>query len=323
VAKQAGVSIATASEALNNRGRVAPATRLRVQAAADDLGYHPDRLARSLRSGRSRMLGVALRMFADEPDSYPADTYFALLISAAVAAAMRHGYALALLPDDPDGELTSHLPVEAMLVADAAENDPMLDRAYAMGVPVVTEYRPNDPRARLVADIDRDALVSMVFHHLVERGSRRPGLLSVTDNSAFAHGVEQAYVSWCKDRELTPCIERAEANDVDAQERAGVRLLDHECDASFGLADVSGAALLAAAAATGHRVPYDVMVACCSEDLRYTQTSPPTTTLSLLPIAMATLGVEMAIDAIENGVPLEPQVRLLRPQLFMRTSTRS
>jgi DNA-binding LacI/PurR family transcriptional regulator len=317
------VSIATASEALNNRGRVAEATRDRVRKAADDLGYHPDRLARSLRSGRSRLLGVSLRLFADDPGSYPLDPYFALLISAAAAAAMRRGYALALLPDDPDGVVTSQLPVEAMLVADAVEGDPLLERAYAMGVPVVTDNRPNDPRAVLIADIDHDALVSKLYGHLSERGSRRPGLLSVTDNTVFAHGVEQAFTTWCQQRGLHPHIERADPNDVSAQEAGALRLWDDECDAVFGLADVSGSALLATALATGHRVPYDLMVACCSEDLRYTQTSPPVTTMSLVPIAMAELGVEMAIDAIENGMPVEPQVRLLKPALHMRHSTRS
>jgi DNA-binding LacI/PurR family transcriptional regulator len=323
VARHAGVSIATASEALNNRGRVAPATRDRVRAAADALGYQPDRLARSLRTGRSYLLGVSLRLFADQPESYPTDPYFALLISAAAAAAMRRGYALVLLPDDPDGVLTSHLPVEAMLVADAADEDPFLDRAYAMGVPVVTANRPNDPRSMLTADIDVDAMAAMVFGHLSERGAKRPGLLGITDPPPFERAVEEAYVAWCESRGLTPFIERAPVLDMVAQEQAALRLWDHECDAVLGLADISGSALLASAEATGHRIPYDLMIACCSEDARYAQTSPPITTVSLVPIALADLGIEMAIDAIENGMPEQPRVELLKPILRMRHSTRS
>jgi DNA-binding LacI/PurR family transcriptional regulator len=108
-----------------------------------------------------------------------------------------------------------------------------------------------------------------------------------------------------------------------AQEQAAERLWDHECDAVLGLADISGSALLASAVATGHRIPYDLMIACCSEDTRYAQTTPPITTVSLVPIALADLGIEMAIDAIENGLPEQPRVELLKPILRMRHSTRS
>jgi len=317
------VSIATASEALNNRGRVAATTRARVQQAADELGYHPDRVARSLRSGRSRLLGLALRMFADEPDSYPADAYFALLISASAAAAMRHGYALALLPDDPDGGLIAQLPVDAMLVADAAEGDPLLDHAFSMGVPVVSDYRPNDPRALLIVDVDREALVSIVFDHLRERGSRRPGLLGLTDDSLFARDVETAYRAWCVRCGVAPHVARAGELDVSAQEQGAMTLWNQGCDAVFGLAGVSGMTLAATAQACGLRVPDDVMIACCAEDLRYTQTDPPLTTVSLDPVAVADASVAMAIDAIEKGVPVEQRIKLVVPRLLARESTRS
>jgi LacI family transcriptional regulator len=58
VATLAGVSVATASKALNGRGEVAPATRSRVRAAADKLAFQPNALARALISGRTRTVGL-------------------------------------------------------------------------------------------------------------------------------------------------------------------------------------------------------------------------------------------------------------------------
>jgi LacI family transcriptional regulator len=58
VASLAGVSVATASKALNGRGEVAPATRIRVRAAADKLAFQPNALARALISGRTRTVGL-------------------------------------------------------------------------------------------------------------------------------------------------------------------------------------------------------------------------------------------------------------------------
>lgn len=60
VAREAGVSTATASRALSQPGLVREPTRLLVQAAADRLGYVPDRTARALASGRSGTIGVVV-----------------------------------------------------------------------------------------------------------------------------------------------------------------------------------------------------------------------------------------------------------------------
>src|SRR5919199_2301169 len=60
VARAAGVSKATAARALGNYGSVSPATLERVRAAAEELGYSPNGLARSMITGQTRSLGVVL-----------------------------------------------------------------------------------------------------------------------------------------------------------------------------------------------------------------------------------------------------------------------
>ena len=82
VAARAGVSIKTASNVVNGYVHVAPATRARVQAAIDALGYVPNLAARQLRGGRSGVIALAV------PD-LPAP-YFAELAGLIVQAAERH-----------------------------------------------------------------------------------------------------------------------------------------------------------------------------------------------------------------------------------------
>jgi LacI family transcriptional regulator len=60
VAAAAGVSRATASRALSNYGRINAETVKRVQAAAEKIGYKPNELARSMRSGRTKTLGLVV-----------------------------------------------------------------------------------------------------------------------------------------------------------------------------------------------------------------------------------------------------------------------
>jgi LacI family transcriptional regulator len=58
VAERAGVSVGTASKALNGRGNLSAETRLRVIHIADSLGFQPNALARSLLAGRSFTVGL-------------------------------------------------------------------------------------------------------------------------------------------------------------------------------------------------------------------------------------------------------------------------
>ena len=58
VAAAAGVSVSTASRALNDNPRISTATVAKVKAAAAQLNYQPNRLARTLSTGEARMVGA-------------------------------------------------------------------------------------------------------------------------------------------------------------------------------------------------------------------------------------------------------------------------
>lgn len=83
VAKLAGVSFKTVSNVINHHPHVSDATRSRVQAAIDQLGYQPNLSARSLRSGRSNVIGLAV------PELSLA--YFAQLADEVIQAAEKRG----------------------------------------------------------------------------------------------------------------------------------------------------------------------------------------------------------------------------------------
>src|SRR5689334_10861616 len=60
VARQAGVSISTVSRVLNGTANVNSDIRKRVAAAMEDLAYQPNSAARSLRTNRSRIIGLLI-----------------------------------------------------------------------------------------------------------------------------------------------------------------------------------------------------------------------------------------------------------------------
>ena len=65
VARAAGVSLATASKALNARDEVAPDTRRRVLRAAAELSFRPNALAKGLVSGRTHTVGLLIDELAE------------------------------------------------------------------------------------------------------------------------------------------------------------------------------------------------------------------------------------------------------------------
>lgn len=70
VARRAGVSVSTVSRALNDSGRISPATRQRINQVIHDLHYVPDSRARSMHSAHSRTIGL---LIPDIRNSYFAD----------------------------------------------------------------------------------------------------------------------------------------------------------------------------------------------------------------------------------------------------------
>lgn len=63
VAKRAGVAVSSVSRVLSNHPDVSDRMRNKVEAAAKELGYSPDPIAQSLRSGSSRLIGYVVRDF--------------------------------------------------------------------------------------------------------------------------------------------------------------------------------------------------------------------------------------------------------------------
>src|ERR687894_719895 len=100
VARIAGVSTATVSHVVNNTRYVSEGVRARVLAAVEQCGYYPNAHARSLASGRSRILGLLI--------SDIANPFFPELVKAIETAAFEQGYDVVLSNTNYDPERASH-----------------------------------------------------------------------------------------------------------------------------------------------------------------------------------------------------------------------
>lgn len=106
VSKLCGLSVSAVSKALNGYPDVSEETRQRVQKAALEIGYHPNAIARALKTNRTYNLGVILD---DEMHDNLLHTYFITILNGFKQEAERQGYDITLINHNIGGQRLSYL----------------------------------------------------------------------------------------------------------------------------------------------------------------------------------------------------------------------
>jgi LacI family transcriptional regulator len=174
VAARAGVHPATASRALNPETRllVREDTARRVLEAAESLGYHPNPVARSLRTRRSNTVGVLI------PDL--TNPLFPPIVRALEDRLAAAGYVALIGNTDGDGERERLVfrqmrarHVDGMVLATAHLSDPLLTEAARAGLPVVLMNRMAQDHSLDSVSVDNEGGMRMAVAHLAAEGHER------------------------------------------------------------------------------------------------------------------------------------------------------
>ncbi|MGW5849631.1 LacI family DNA-binding transcriptional regulator [Streptomyces sp. NPDC055254] len=309
VAREAGLSKTTVSAALNGTGRLSPEVREKARETARAMGYRPNATARQLRAGRARLIGYAVGEFADTPWTFLESPYFARLTGATAATALRHGYALVLLPAGSLQSEWAELPLDAVVVADPVADDPIVDDLLAARIPVFSDRSVEGRPGAHWVDVDAAAAVRETLDHLRGEGARRPALVLPDSTTRFHTEVLAAYRAWCAAHGLPERVARAAApgngpvvRAVETALAGGGEGPDRtRPDALFVVAEASPPLVLEAARRRGYEVPGDLLIVCVSEDVTAQHTEPPVTTLSLRPEAVAEAGIGLLVAVLEDG----------------------
>ncbi|MEU8763323.1 LacI family DNA-binding transcriptional regulator [Streptomyces sp. NPDC048659] len=179
VARAAGVSRQTVSNALNAPHRLRATTLARVTAAIDELGYQPDQSARSLRTGTRRVIGYPAP--ADNPaDPNPLMGGF---LQALVSAADAVGHRVLLFRCDPErgadavarsfNGLIAARQVDGFVLSDVIHDDPRVDVLSEAGFPFVAFGRTAPGRPQNWVDIDSAGATAELVRLLLDQGHRR------------------------------------------------------------------------------------------------------------------------------------------------------
>lgn len=312
VAAEAGVSVALASIVMRGVPGAGPATRERVLAVAERLGYRPDSRARLLRSGRSHLLGVVF----DVRHPFHHD-----LLTGLYAAADAAGYQLALSAVTPKradraavGDLL-HDRCEALILF-----GPRLRTAewaeISARLPVVAMVRGVRQRDVDVVHTDDARGMRQAVDHLVALGHRRIAHL----DGGRAHGSAErrrGYLDAMRHHGLeeTQVIPGGPGEEDGAG--AAAELLAGKPTAVVVFNDLSAIGLLDVVRRRGLDVPGDLSVVGFDDATVSRLAHVDLTTVAQDIDALAAEAIARAIDRIE-GTPVASRSIVLPPRLVVR-----
>jgi LacI family transcriptional regulator len=203
VAARAGVALSSVSRALGNHPDVSKRMRRRVLEAANELGYEPNFLAQSLRTGSTQAVGFVVRDIANP--------FFAAIANGAERFLRERGYVMLLVNSDGDPDIdANHINVlrrrrvDGLILSITAEDHrPTLDALAGMRAPIVLVDReiPELDVSAVLCDHYRG--VRAATEDLIAHGHRRIALITGPSNvrpvrerlrgmtaALTAHGIE-------------------------------------------------------------------------------------------------------------------------------------
>ncbi len=197
VAREADVSLKTASRVLNGAPGLAPATAKQVRAVMSRLGYRPNELARGLKGRRSAAIGMVVPNLADP--------FSASAVQAVQQVARRNGHVVMLTSSGGDEALEREeletlvrRQVDGLIIAPADGRNNTVESFLAANIPVVAFDRPiNNRGIDRITVTNRDA-VREATEHLLSHGYRR--ILAIGPRPHLYTGSERVagYVSTMK-----------------------------------------------------------------------------------------------------------------------------
>lgn len=326
VARLAGVHPGTVSRALNpqTRGLVNERTARRVLAAAEELGYRPNPIARGLRTNRSHTIGVLV------PDLM--NPLFAAVVRGIEDGLSDAGYTPLIANTDNDAqreriayEAMSARQVDGFIAATAVRDHWLLEDQASRGAKVVLVNRRVDSDAIPAVTGDDHEGVRLAVEHLAGLGHRRIAHLGGSQALYTGWSRHQGFLDAMRSLKLGPDPDLIVFSET-FTEREGARccgeLLDRRRDFT---AIVAGNDLLAlgcydALEERRVRCPEDVSVVGYNDMPFVDRFRPPLSTVRVPHYELGATAAELMLEQLQE-LEAPPRQLLLRPELVIRGST--
>jgi LacI family transcriptional regulator len=323
IAEETGFSYATVSRALNNKYGVKPATRDRIMAVAQDLGYSPNALARGLVKKQSYTIGLIIPDISNPffpqvargvEDGVRAKGYSVFLCNTNYESAQEARYLKLLVEKRVDGIiLTSGFQVSAPSDVLPADTIPMVS---------LCTLSENVKNSFVVIDNERGGFIAT--KHLIEQGYSTIGFIGAKNvdysESQRCRGYRQALekfnIPFNGDFVFTGDLKRETGYGI-------IKRIIAEQDpprAFFVENDLMALGVIQGIKDSGLRVPDDIAVVGFDDIAFAAFPEISLTTVRQPKYEMGRLAADILLDCIINGTQ-EPKRYILEPELVIRTSS--
>lgn len=307
VASRAKVSVGTVSNVISGLVPVGPRLRDRVEKAIAELNYHPNYVARGLRTKQTHMLGIVI--------SDITNPFFPLLVRGAEDAASKHGYLLTTFNTDdlPErerqvmGVLRSRRADGILLVVAPSTGTDHIQGAIDAGIAVVCLDRV--PKGIQVDAVTVNNLkgAEMCVRHLIQSGHTRIGIITGPLVLQTARDRFRGYENVLRENGLT--LDRGLVREGNFRVDSGYRLGKDLClsgarpSALFVTNGMMGAGVVKALRELGVEYPRDMSLAVF-DGLPWSDIFRPDVTSVVQPsYEMGFRGAELLIRRLQGKLP--------------------
>lgn len=323
VAAHVGVSHQTVSRVINNSDRVSPSTRAKVQAAIDELGYQPNRLARSLVTQKTRTIGLVVADITNP--------FFFEVARGVQDAALKQDYNVFVCntDDNPEGErnilnLLASQEVDGVILSTSSSSDKELLSFVNQYKPLVVINREiNHPKVSLV-NVDICEGAKLAVEHLIERGHTNIGMLSHQGHDPNHVRRVKGYQQTLKAHGITPndqWLVLAKPNLIGGYEATQNLLRTHpEITAIYAYNDLMAIGALRGCHDMDLHVPKDCAI-MGFDDIKFSSmTNPALSTIRYDKYSIGQKAMLRLLDMIEDPQATFPSLQL-GVDLVVREST--
>lgn len=321
VARMAGVDVSTVSRVLRGEEtqRIRSETRERILESARKLNYSPNTLAQSLRTSRTRTIGLVVPQL-DNP-------VFPSAIRGAEKAAIRHGYSLLIAHREAGStdavyhRLSHGNRVDGLVVASLDDDQLLREELEGARIPFVLLNRKLAGHALSVV-LDSRAAASIAVDHLAGMGHQRiahlagrPGGFNAGERLAgYRDGLKRHGIAF------DPALVAVAGYTAEGGAAAMRSLLARQPTAVLGATLVTAAGAMAVLHEAGLQIPQDVSVIGLHDAPVATMLYPPLTSVKMPTELMGELAADLLIALVNGAVP-QPIAPLPPDGLVVRGST--
>jgi DNA-binding LacI/PurR family transcriptional regulator len=324
VAKRAKVSTATVSRTINNSEKVKPATAARVRKAIEELNFYPNTHARTLVSGRSRMLGLII--------SDITNPFFPELVRSFEEQAVQRGKEVIIGNTDYNPKRMAgciqrmvERKVDGVAIMTSETDPELMKELTRRNIPTVfmDTGKPGPHTANIRIDYAQG--IHEALHHLFSLNHRRIAFITGPMNLESARIRRAAFVSGLKARGLSerPMIEKGDHRiEGGAMAMRCLLKLPQRPTAVITSNDLTAIGALGAILHAGLGVPDDISL-IGFDDISFAHlTQPPLTTviLSRTQLAVTAFAALETLIRKDNGSHADYSIPT---HLVMRGSTRA